>query len=136
MVSYDLRELLEKWFADGFSVESICIATDIPVELIDRFLNNEKLTQEEIHTLEYLIFFLMSLYFVDPESDTYLKEMVTTMNSYFKIPTHVISKYLSLDDNELYTFLEHPHSFSNGDSISKKITHLFTMLIRDKRHST
>jgi len=135
MVSFGLHELLEKSFADGFTVEGLGIATDIPAELINRYFNDGKVTQEEIQSLEYLIFFLMSLYVVNTDSDTYLKDMVTTLNSYFKISTHTISKYLSLDENELHTFLERPDSSTTGDSITKKLTHLFITFIRDKRHS-
>jgi len=136
LYSYDLNDLLERCIEDGFTVESLSKATDIPVELINRYRSNGELTLEDIQTLEYLLFFLLQLYFVNPESDTYLKDMVETLNSYFKIPTPAIAKYLNLEENVLNIFLQRPDSLSSGDNITKKLAHLFTTFVRDKRHST
>jgi hypothetical protein len=135
MVLYDIHDLLARCFTDGFAVESISKATDIPVELINRCYTNGELTQEDIHTLNYLLFFLMQLYGFDPDNDIYLKDIVETMNSYFKIPPDTIAKYLGLDESELSAFLTQPKSYNDGYRISIKLVHLFTTLIRDKRHS-
>lgn len=136
MVSYDLHDLLARCFTDGFTVESISKATSIPVGLINRWYTNEKLTQEDFHTLNYLFVFLMQLYGVDPDDDIYLKDMVETMNSYFKILLGTVAKYLGLDESELSAFLSQPKSYKDSYRISMKLNHLFTTLIRDKRHST
>ena len=133
MVSYDLKELIEISIADGFTVEGLGKATDVPVELINRYLSNEKLTQEDIQALDYLLTFLALLYIIDPDCDTYFKDMVETMNSYYEIPTRTIANYLNLDESAFNNFLEGPESFSNGYSISIKLAHLFITLIRDKR---
>ncbi len=136
MVSYDFHDLLARCFTDGFTIESISKATDIPVELINRCYTNGKLIQEDFHTLNYLLVVLTQLYAVDPDDDIYLKSMVETMNSYFKILPGTIAKYLGLDESELNAFLTQPKSYNDGYRISIKLIHLFTTFIRDKRHST
>jgi hypothetical protein len=136
MVSYDIHDLLERCIEDGFSVDSISKATDIPAELINRCRNNEKLTMEDIHTLTYLLVFLMQLYAVDPNDDAYLQMLVEVMNRYFEIPTNTIAKYLNLEESAFNIFLAQPKSFPDGYAISNKLIHLFTQLIRDKRHSS
>lgn len=136
MVLYNIHELLEKCFADGFTVENISKATDIPVELINRCSSNEFLTQEDTQTLNYLLLFLTLLYGVDTDSDTYLKDMVGSMNNYFGIQLCTVAKYLNLYEHDIKEFLDHPKSFNDSYNISKKLIHLFTTLIRDKRHST
>jgi len=134
MLSYDLKELIEISIADGFTVEGLGKATDVPVELINRYLSNDKLTQEDIRTLDYLLTFLAMLYIINPDCDTYFKDMVETMNSYYEIPIRTIANYLKLDERAFNNFLESPESFTNGYSISIKLTHLFIALIRDKRN--
>lgn len=136
MVLYSIYELLERCFAEGFTVESISKATDIPVELIVRCHNKGQLTPEDIHTLNYLLVFLMQLYAVNTDDNSYLNDMVLIMKSHFKIRSDTISKYLNLEENDFIIFLNKPESYNNSYSITKKIIHLFTTLIRDKRHST
>jgi hypothetical protein len=133
---YSPSELLEKCFADGFTFESISKATDIPVELIVRFHGKGKITPQENNTLNYLGVFLMQLYAVNPDNESYLKDMVWVINNHFDIPSSTIAKYLNLEENDLEIFLNKHEPFNNSFSISRKLIHLFTTLIRDKRHST
>lgn len=136
LVLYNPLELLEKCLSEGFTFESISKATDIPVELLVHFHTNGDVNPKDINTLNYLQVFLMQLYVVNPDDESYLKDTVWVINNNFDIPFSTIVKYLNLEENDLDIFLDNPESYPNGFSISKKLIHLFTTLIRDKRHST
>ncbi len=136
MIMYDLHSLLERFFSDGFTVESLGKATNISVKLINSYYNGENLTKEDHHTLNYLLNFLSQLYCCDMEGNVYLQSIVTVMRDYFMIPLSAIAKYLNLSVEQLNIFLNEPEDYANGYNLSIKLVHLFMTLVRDKRHST
>ena len=135
MIMCDLHSLLEHFFSDGFTVESLSKATNISVELINRCYNGENLTKEDYHTLNYLINFLSQLYCCDMEDNAYLQNIVTVICNYFMISLSTIAKYLNLNVEQLNLFLDKPEHYPNGYNLSIKLMHLFMTLVRDKRHS-
>jgi Helix-turn-helix domain len=135
MIMCDIHSLLEHFYSDGFTVESLSNATNISVELINRCYNGENLTIEDIHTLDYLLNFLTQLYLCDTEDNSYFKNIVTVICNYFMIPIGTIAKYLNLSVEQLHIFLDNPEHYANGNTLSIKLMHLYMTLIRDKKHS-
>ena len=44
---HDLHSLMEKYFADGFTMEGLSKTTGVPVSLLQRVRKNDNLTVEE-----------------------------------------------------------------------------------------
>jgi hypothetical protein len=135
MKANDINDLLENYFSDGFSIESLSQATNLSVDLISRCYNGDNLLQKEISDLNYLLFFLSQLYLCDVSEPTYLQSMAYSFSNYFGFSLISIANYLNISEDELMVFLKEPDSYSGGYSLSIKMLHLFTTFIRDKKHS-
>lgn len=135
MIMCDIRSLLERFYSDGFTVESLSKATNISVELINRCYDDKDLTKEDLHTLNYLINFLTQLYLCDTEDDKYLQDIVTVICEYFNVSLNAIAKYLNLSVEQLRVFLDKPEHYANGYILSIKLMNLFMTLVRDKKYS-
>jgi hypothetical protein len=135
MIMCEIHSLLERSFSDGFTIEGLSKATNISVELIDRCYHGENLVEEDLHTLTYLLVFLTQLYCCDTADSSYLQNIVTVICDYFMIPLSTIAKYMNLSAEQLSVFLDNPEHDTNAYNLSLKLMHLFTTLVRDKRHS-
>ncbi len=126
----DINELLERFFADGFSVDNLHQITGVSDELIRRSIEHDNITHEEAVILGKVMSFLGLLYMVDVEDDSYLKETVSALEQYFHIPKYVISNYLGISPEEFECFLENPKDYPNGYKILIKLMHFKTVLLQ------
>lgn len=136
MCSFDPRELIRRSLEEGFTVNSISKATRISPELIIKYSGEEALTPAELQESEYLFVFATQLYVTDIRDKPYLESLVSALNIFFKVDNLAIETYMGLCNGQLDIFLQSPDSFPNGQLLSRKLTHLFTTFIRDRRHST
>ena len=130
----DIHDLMEKYFADGFTMEGLSKTTAVPVSLLQRVRANDKLTVEENKQLNPVLYFLMQLYMCNTKDGAYLKDIVTATSAYFEVPPRAISKYLGLDKEQFELFLNKPEQYENGYELTIKLLHLFTSFVREKNY--
>ena len=75
----DIYDLMNLFFADGFTIENLCEITGVSSELIGRCVNRNNITHEEALTLGKVVTFLSLLYMVDTEEGAYLKESISAL---------------------------------------------------------
>lgn len=130
----DIRVLMEKYFADGFTMEGLSKTTGVPVSLLQRVRANDKLTVDENKQLNPVLYFLIQLYMCNTSDGAYLKDIVTAISAYFEVPPSAISKYLGLDKTQFESFLNKPDQHENGYELTIKLLHLFTSFVREKNY--
>lgn len=130
----DIHDLMEKYFADGFTMEGLSKTTGVSVSLLQRVRANDKLTIEENKQLNPVLYFLMQLYMCNTNDGAYLKDIVTATSAYFEVPPRAISKYLGLDKEQFELFLNKPEQYENGYELTIKLLHLFTSFVREKNY--
>ncbi|MBD5521675.1 MAG: hypothetical protein HDR03_10765 [Lachnospiraceae bacterium] len=135
MKTYDLKELLDKAYSDGFTEKSIAIATGVSIELIDRYYNGTNIEQSEIQELGYLLDFLMEVYREDVAQDEYIRGIVQTLNYFFQISNKTIANYLDISMEEFEKLLQNPCEKVEYYRYSLKILHLFMSFVRDRKYS-
>ena len=57
MQQKDIYDLMNLFFADGFTIENLCEITDVSSELIERCINRDNITHEEALTLGKVVTF-------------------------------------------------------------------------------
>lgn len=134
MEMLDIHGLMEKYFADGFTMEGLSKTTGVPVLLLQRVRANDKLTVEENKQLNPVLYFLIQLYMCNTSDGAYLKDIVTAISAYFEVPPSAISKYLGLDKTQFESFLNKPVQYENGYELTIKLLHLFTSFVREKNY--
>lgn len=134
MKTYDLKELLDKAYSDGFIEKSITIATGVSIELIDRYYNGNNIEQSEIQELGYLLDFLMEIYREDVVQDEYIRGIVQTLNNFFQISSKTIANYLDISMVEFEKLLQNPCEKEEYYRYSLKILHLFMSFVRDRKY--
>ena len=130
----DIHGLMEKYLADGFTMEGLSKTTRVPVSLLQRVRAEDKLTMEETKQLNPVLYFLMQLYMCNTKDGAYLKDIVTATSAYFEVPPKAISKYLGLDKEQFELFLNKPEQYENGYELTIKLLHLFTSFVREKNY--
>lgn len=124
----DIHVLMEKYFADGFTMEGLSRTTGVPVLLLQKACANDMLTVEENKQLN------LQLYMCNTKDGAYLKDIVTATSTYFEVPPSAISKYLGLDKSQFELFLNKPEQYENGYELTIKLLHLFTSFVREKNY--
>lgn len=132
MVSFDIQELIQKYLADGFTINSLCKSTNAPLELINRACTKQNLTAEECTELKPVLYFLMQLYACNVGSSKYFEDMAAVISEYFDIPKKAVSAYCGLDEMQYEAFLRNPKAYPNGYDITIRFLHLFNTLVREK----
>lgn len=132
MVVKDIQNLLDKFFADGFTMDCLCKATNVPPDLIRKAYDKEKLDMDEIMALNPVLYFLTQLYLCDTSTKAYLEDVSTVMCEYYKMPMNAVSNYLGLDEAQYQAFLNDPEKYSNGYNLTVRLLHLFISLVREK----
>lgn len=135
MKTYDLKELLDKAYSDGFTKKSIAMATGVSIELIDRYHNGTNIEQSEIQELGYLLDFLMEVYREDIAQDEYIRGIVQTLDYFFQVSSKTIANYLDISMGEFEKFLQNPCENGQYYRYSLKILHLFMSFVRDRKAS-
>ena len=132
MIVQSIQDLLDKFFADGFSMNCLCKATNVSADLINKAYAKEYLDMDEIMALNPVLYFLTQLYLCDTNHKTYLEDITTTICSYYEMPINAVSNYLGLDEAQFKAFLNNPEKYSNGYNLTIRLLHLFTTLVREK----
>ena len=132
MIVQSIQELLDKFFADGFSMACLCKATNVSADLINKAYAQENLDMDEIMALNPVLYFLTQLYLCDTNHKAYLEDITTTICSYYEMPIKAESNYLGLDEEQFNAFLNDPERYPNGYNLTIKLLHLFTTLVREK----
>ena len=132
MLSVDLRTLLQKAFSDGFTVENLSNVTGVPINLINR-VDDKNLSQEDIKTLQLLLYFLSQIYLEDITDGKNLESVVSALVSCYGLTCNTIAHYLDLTTSELNEFLAQPDKYSNSYNISLKLMNLFVAFVRNKK---
>lgn len=132
MVVQDIQELLDRFFADGFSMDCLCKATNVSADLIEKARSGENLIMDECMALKPVLYFLTQLYVCDISNKAYLEDVSAAICGYYEMSLAAVSNYLGLDEAQFKAFLNDPEQYSNGYSLTVKLLHLFTTLVRDK----
>lgn len=132
MIVQSIQDLLDKFFADGFSMNCLCKATNVSADLINKAYAKEYLDMDEIMALNPVLYFLGQLYLCDTNHKTYLEDITTTICSYYEMSINAVSNYLGLDEVQFKVFLNNPEKYSNGYNLTIRLLHLFTTLVREK----
>ena len=132
MVVQDIQTLLDKFFADGFSMDCLCKATSVSVGLISKVYAKEALTMDECIALKPVLYFLTQLYTFNTDAKAYLEDISSTICEYYGMSVDAVSNYLGLDTAQFKTFLKNPEQYTNGYALTIKLLHLFTTLVREK----
>ena len=130
----DIHSLLEKYFADGFTMEGLSKTTGVPTSLLQKAWSIDKLTMEDNKQLNPVLYFLMQLYMCNTKDGAYLKDIATAISAYFEVPPSAISNYLGLDNAQFKLFLNKPEQYDNGYELTIKLLHLFTSFVREKNY--
>jgi hypothetical protein len=131
MLATDIRDLLRKCVKQGFSLDSISMATRLTVEELQRMLDDSYYLPDDYSRVSYLGIFLMLLYAVTPADHFYFTSLLDTLTTYFGISKEAIANYLGISIDELNSFDNSPRK----SYIELKLMHLFTTFIRDARFS-
>lgn len=131
MKIYDFKELLDKAHQDGFTAKSISKATNVPIDLIDRYYEEADVSANEIQPLGCVLSFIMELYRDDIGNDDYIKTIVQTLNDYFDVPNQTIANYLNISAKEFEKLLQTPFETKEYCCMSLKILYLFMSFVRD-----
>ncbi|GAA0802114.1 hypothetical protein GCM10008910_33070 [Faecalicatena orotica] len=129
----DIWSLLEQFYSDGFTVETLSKTTGISAELLERCRKKETLNRDDLQELTYVLAFLSELYMQDTTSINYLKDLVAMLTWYFMISKEAIANYLHLTKEEFETFLADPRNYPNCYDLSMNLMLLYVTLVRDKR---
>lgn len=132
MVVQDIQTLLDKFFADGFSMNCLCKATSVSVDLISKAHTKENLSMDECMALKPVLYFLTQLYACNTDAKTYLEDISTTICEYYGMSMGAVSAFLGLDAVQYKAFLDNPEQYTNGYALTMKLLHLFTTLVREK----
>lgn len=129
----DIWSLLEQFYSDGFTDETLSKAAGVPAELLEKCRKKETLTREEYQELTYVLAFLSELYMEDTTNINYLKDLAAMLTWYFMVSNKAIANYLHLTEAEFETFLADPRNYPNGYDLSMNLMLLYVTLVRDKR---
>lgn len=130
MFAADIRDMLRECVKQGFSLDSISMATQLTVKELQEMLDNPNYVPSDPARVHYLGVFLMLLY-ASPLDDFYFTSLLNTLTTYFKISKEVIADYLEVSIDELNSYKNSPQEHY----IELKLMHLFTTFIRDARFS-
>lgn len=125
------QNMLKRCVEQGFSLVSISTATQLPVDELQRILDNDNYILSNLNNLNYLMVFLMQLYYEKPTNSMYYRNMLESLINYFQISQDAISKYINVSIDELMTFESSP----NKNHIERCIAHLFNTFIRNPHFS-
>ncbi len=124
--------MLKRCVEEGFSLVSISIATGLPVDELQRVLDNDQgYIMSNIDKLDYLMVFLMQLNYERPTNSMYYRNMLGGLIINFKVSPDAISKYIDVGIYELMNFETSP----NKDYIERYIAHLFNTFVRNPHFS-
>lgn len=112
MVVKDIQNLLDKFLADGFTMDCLCKATNVSPDLINKAYAKENLDMDEIMALNPVLYFLTQLYLCDTNAKAYLEDISTVICEYYKMPMNAVSNYLGLDKAQYKAFLNNPERHS------------------------
>ena len=130
MQQKDIYDLMNLFFADGFTIENLCEITDVSSELIERCINRDNITHEEALTLGKVVTFLSLLYMVDTEEGAYLKESISALEHIYNIPHNAIANYLGVSSMELDCLLDNPNDYPDKHKLLLKIMHFKTVVLQ------
>lgn len=130
MFCADIRDLFRNFVKLGFSLESVSIATQIPVEELQKMAETNCLPKDNRRVI-YLGFFLMLLYDAKPSDDYYFTSLLEALTKDFKISKQAIANYLEIPVDELDSFRESPRRHE----IELNLMHLYTTFIRDAHYT-
>lgn len=130
MKSKNIYKLLEQSQNDGFTFDNLSCITGVQSELISRCANGDKLTHEETMLLGKVLNLLELLYMVDIESDAYLQDTVVALEHFYKLPRHVIARYMGLNIAEFEQFLQTPQTYPNSFFLLTKLMHFRNILMQ------
>ena len=126
----DIYDLMNLFFADGFTIENLCEITGVSCELIGRCINRNKITHEEALTLGKVVTFLSLLYMVDTEEDAYLKESISAFEHIYNIPHNAIANYLGISSMELDCLLDNPKDYPEKHKLLLKLMHFKAVVMQ------
>lgn len=126
----DIYDLMNLFFTDGFTIENLCKITSVSSELIERCINRNNLTHEEVLTLGKVVTFLSLLYMVDTEEGAYLKESISALEYTYNIPHNAIANYFGVSSMELDCLLDNPNDYPDKHKLLLKIMHFKTVVLQ------
>ena len=126
----DIYDLMNLFFADGFTIENLSEITSVSSELIERCINRNNLTHEEVLTLGKVVTFLSLLYMVDTEEGAYLKESISALEYTYNIPHNAIANYLGVSSMELDDLLGNPKDYPEKHKLLLKLMHFKAVVMQ------
>ena len=126
----DIYDLMNLFFADGFTIENLCEITGVSRELIGRCIDRDNISLEETVTLGKVVTFLGFMYMVDTEDSAYLKESISTLEHTYNISHDAIANYLGVSSMKLDSLLDNPIDCLDKYKILLKIMHFKTVVLQ------
>ena len=126
----DIYDLMNLFFADGFTIENLCEIISVSRELIEQCINRNNLTHEEVLALGKVVTFLSLLYMVDTEECTYLKESISALEYTYNIPHNAIANYLGVSSMELDDLLDNPKDYPEKHKLLLKLMHFKAVVMQ------
>ena len=116
---FDLWELLEKYFDDGFTLDSLnlILGTDIG-----------DVSDCSVEDQERILEFLSFLYAQKVNQDDYLLNIVDSLDKMFHIIKESIAKYVGLSLNELDVLIKNPAEHADKLEVVFQLINLFNAI--------
>lgn len=108
--AYDVKRAIEEWLAEGFTLETLAIATNIPREILEEFAASGK------QNLEYdpdkrngLMATALLLTHNHPKDNAaaYFSDLVEELSDYFKIDKPTLARFAGVSEADLAEFTSH-----------------------------
>lgn len=132
MLTTDIQSLLRYFFSQGFTLKTLCNVTKLEPSLINKYMNDEILTEDELSSIKPLLYFLTQLYCMNKYDKEYLSNIINVMNVFFDVSLDAIATYLGLSIKDLESFIDNPYTYNDGHNLIIKLMHLFTTFVREK----
>ena len=116
---FDLEELLERFFEDGFTLDSLnlILGTEIDDVSVCSLEDKEKIME-----------FLSFLYVQKINQDDYLLNIVDSLEEMFHITKESIAKYVGLNLNELNELIKNPTKHTDKLESAFRLINLFNAI--------
>lgn len=128
-------ELIRKFIEDGFTFACLSNVTGAPMESLKRLYDGDLMSIEERKEIDYAMVFLQLLYMENIEYEGYLESIVEILKEQFEVSHEAIAAYLGLTMKQFYSFIIKPEAHDNSYSLTKRLLHLYTTFLRDKKFS-
>ena len=116
---FDLGELLERYFEDGFTLDSLNLILETNIDDV-----SDCSVEDQVRIFEFLSF----LYVQKISQDDYLLSIVDSLDEMFHITKESIAKYVGLSLNELDELIKNPTKHTDKLEAAFRLMNLFNVV--------